>query len=92
MVRRLDNAKRLELEQIIERGQSAKIALSFFDDFEVEQKEKLWKAASKSDTQMVTALGYIALTAGTFKEYLLAAVADGTVAEKDLQMEVLKNG
>ena len=89
----MDNdALKLSLEQKIEKGQQAKVALSFFDSFEAAQKEKLWIAAQKNDTQQLTALGYIALTAGAFKSYLQAAVSDGQVAERDLQMEEIRNG
>ncbi len=88
----MDNDRRLSLEQLIEKGQQAKVALTFFDGFEADQKEKLWAAAQKNDSQLITALGYIALTVGNFKAYLQAAVSDGQVAERDLQMEVIKNG
>ncbi len=88
----MDNDRRLSLEQLILKGQQAEVALSFFDGFEAQQKERLWKAAQKSDTVMITALGHIALTMGAFKDYLTAAVNDGKVAHKDLQMEEIKNG
>ena len=89
----MDNeARKTGLEQKIERGQQARVALSFFDEFEADQKEKLWTAAQKNDSQLITALGYIALTAGAFKSYLQAAVSDGQVAERDLQMEEIQNG
>lgn len=88
----MDNEHRLQLETLIERGQQAKVALSFFDGFEDEQKRRLWAAAQKSDAQMMAAIGHIALTVGAFKDYLTAAISDGKIAEKDLQMEEIKNG
>ena len=87
----MDNEKRLRLEQQAARGQQAKAALSFFDEFEQTQKERLWRAAQKSDAHLMTALGLIALTTGEFKNYLLAVAADGMIAEKDLQ-EDTQNG
>jgi len=87
----LDNEKRLRLEQQAARGQQAKAVLSFFAEFEQQQKERLWKAAQKSDTRLMTALVLIALTTGEFKNYLQTIAADGMIAEKDLQ-EDTKNG
>ena len=88
----MDNAKRLQLEQLIAKGQQAKVALSFFDAFEALQKQKLWDAALEMDATKLIATRHIAQTTGDFKSFLQAAVSDGMIAEKDLEMEVVRNG
>jgi len=88
----LDNARRLQLENLILRGQQAKTALSFFDAFEQEQKQKLWDAALEMDATSMIAARHIAQTTADFKSFLQTAVSDGMIAEKDLMMEDTRNG
>ena len=88
----MDNTKRLQLENLILRGQQAKTALSFFDAFEKEQKQKLWEACLERDATAMIQTRHIAQTTADFKSFLQAAVSDGMIAEKDLRMEDTRNG
>ena len=88
----MDNARRLQLENLILRGQQAKTALSFFDEFEQAQKQTLWDAALEMDATKLIAARHIAQTTADFKSLLQTAVTDGMIAAKDLQMEEIRNG
>ncbi|WP_321823106.1 hypothetical protein [Pyramidobacter piscolens] len=84
----LDRGK---LEQQALRGQQAKTCLSFFDDFERDMKDRLWRATQRNDRPAKEALAYIAMTVELFKSFLQSAVGDGLVAEKELK-EAENNG
>lgn len=88
----MDNTRRLQLEQLIAKGQQARVALSFFDDFEQEQKQKLWEACLERDATAMIQTRHIAQTTADFKSFLQTAVSDGMIAEKDLMMEDTRNG
>ena len=88
----MDNTRRLQLEQLIAKGQQARVALSFFDEFETLQKQKLWDAALEKDATALITTRHIAQTTADFKSFLQAAASDGMIAEKDLMMEDTRNG
>ncbi len=87
----MDNARRLQLENLILRGQQAKTALSFFIEFEEQQKSRLWEAVQRGDEPKITAISMIARTAGEFRTYLATTAGNGVIAEKELQ-EDTQNG
>lgn len=78
---------RVKLEQCALRGQQATVCLSFFDDFERDMKDRLWRATQKNDRPAKEALAYVAMTVDLFKSFLQAAVSDGLIAEKELKGE-----
>lgn len=76
---------KVKLEQQVLRGQQANACLSFFDDFERDMKDRLWRATQKNDRPAKEALAYVAVTVELFKAFLHSAVGDGVIAEKELK-------
>lgn len=78
--------KQRELEKKILRGQQAKEALSFMDDFENNEAQKLWWSSVHCQSDAIERILGMAPLIGEFKSMLEAVVNDGLMAAKDLEL------
>lgn len=73
------------LERAALKGQQAAVCLTFLNDFENVQRDKLWTAAMSRDAQTVDTVSRCAAFLGMFRDYLISVKNDGLVAEKSLK-------